>query len=462
MVEIMKRLLFFVVPALLLLSLYPLESASAQITKVYWGEGGEEPDEPPESSKVRRANINGSSPDTLVTGQLWPNGMAVDADAMKIYWTTTSSYVLRRANLDGSSVENLVADAGTELLGVALDLTNNRIYVASVDDWDSPSQGKILWAPLNGGSLTDVLVVNGPGFFPRYVALDVPNTTIYFTSANAFDGPTAGKVQKVAFTGGPVTDLVTSLTEPTGIDLDLASSKMYWADTSTNKIQRANLNGSTVEDLVTSSTEPWGLALDLTNNPNKIYFTSNTNSGTTGKVQRANLTGSSVEDLVSNLNWSQGIALGPSGPTLVELVSFTAEACHLRACVLLRWQTAAEIDCAGFHLWRSGERSGPYVRINHALLPSEGSPSMGAQYTYEDADVEPGVPFWYKLEDIEYSGTATFHGPVSVELVSGWDMPKAEAAAASPGSRAVSKGLDILATFVSALAAVLLLRKRRS
>ena len=38
---------------------------------------------------------------------------------------------------------------------------------------------------------------------------------------------------------------------------------MYWTDWGTNKIQRANLDGTRIEDLVTGLSDPVGLALDI-------------------------------------------------------------------------------------------------------------------------------------------------------------------------------------------------------
>ena len=97
-------------------------------------------------------------------------------------------------------------------------------------------------------------------------------------------------------------------------------------------------------------------------------------------------------------------------PLLVDLVSFTATA--LENHVILEWETASEIDTAGFHLWRSETNGGEYARITDYLIPAEGSPSWGAEYEYDDLDVEPGRTYFYKLEDIDYSGDSTFHGPV--------------------------------------------------
>jgi hypothetical protein len=96
--------------------------------------------------------------------------------------------------------------------------------------------------------------------------------------------------------------------------------------------------------------------------------------------------------------------------TLVALASFTAT--PYDGYVLVEWETASEIDNEGFNLWRSETRDGQYVQLNAALIPARGGPTLGASYTYEDADVTDGVTYYYKLEDVDTHGTSTFHGPV--------------------------------------------------
>jgi hypothetical protein len=55
---------------------------------------------------------------------------------------------------------------------------------------------------------------------------------------------------------------------------------------------------------------------------------------------------------------------------------------------------------------------GWYTRITH-LIPSQGTPTQGAKYSHLDTAIEPGKTYFYKLEDISYSGDSTFHGPVA-------------------------------------------------
>ena len=106
-----------------------------------------------------------------------------------------------------------------------------------------------------------------------------------------------------------------------------------------------------------------------------------------------------------------GTSNTPSAPALIELAFFTATA--YTGHVLVEWETASEIDNAGFNLWRALAADGPYTRLNPTLIPARGSPTRGARYAYADRDVVPGTVYWYKLEDVDIHDLHTFHGPVA-------------------------------------------------
>lgn len=96
----------------------------------------------------------------------------------------------------------------------------------------------------------------------------------------------------------------------------------------------------------------------------------------------------------------------------ISLVSFTASVDGER--VTLTWETGAEIDNAGFNLYRATRLDGAYTQINAALIPAEGDVFAGASYSFVDT---PGSgTFYYLLEDVDMSGKTTTHGPVKVEL----------------------------------------------
>jgi hypothetical protein len=81
--------------------------------------------------------------------------------------------------------------------------------------------------------------------------------------------------------------------------------------------------------------------------------------------------------------------------------------------VILTWKTESEIDNAGFNIYRADAEDGEYVKINASLIPAKGTTTEGANYQYIDKTPATGKAYYYKLEDVDMSGSATLHGPVS-------------------------------------------------
>jgi hypothetical protein len=100
-------------------------------------------------------------------------------------------------------------------------------------------------------------------------------------------------------------------------------------------------------------------------------------------------------------------------PTLISLDEFKAIAGNRKVTII--WTTAAEIDNAGFNIYRSTEENGTYTKINAELISAKGSPSTSATYQFVDKPVKNRTMYWYKLEDIDLKGEATMHGPVSAK-----------------------------------------------
>ncbi|MBN1138299.1 MAG: tandem-95 repeat protein [Anaerolineae bacterium] len=106
------------------------------------------------------------------------------------------------------------------------------------------------------------------------------------------------------------------------------------------------------------------------------------------------------------------------GATAVTLLSFTGQS--EGGYVILNWETAAELDSEGFHLWRSDLAPGPYTRLTSSLIPAQGSADSGASYQYIDKGAVKGSTAYYKLEEVDSSGVSTFYGPVAVWLEPSW------------------------------------------
>jgi len=100
-------------------------------------------------------------------------------------------------------------------------------------------------------------------------------------------------------------------------------------------------------------------------------------------------------------------------PSAVTLSSFVARARLNR--VVVRWQTASEIDNIGFYLYRTDSIDGPRVELSRGLIPSQSPGSaVGADYKFVDRNVELGRTYFYWLADVDTHGVTTLHGPVKV------------------------------------------------
>jgi hypothetical protein len=100
-------------------------------------------------------------------------------------------------------------------------------------------------------------------------------------------------------------------------------------------------------------------------------------------------------------------------PFPITLASFTAQA--YRGTVSINWTTATEINTAGFLVYRSSTADAPQVKIAGNLIAAEGSGVSGASYGITDTPRYGTYYYW--LEDVDYSGQSSLHGPVVVNLV---------------------------------------------
>ena len=89
-----------------------------------------------------------------------------------MYWTDSSDQYVRRANLDGTGMETLVS--GTAGTGIALDLINRKMYW---DNIDPLIPGKIQRANLDGSGVEDVITDLS---LPAGIALDIQTATYSF------------------------------------------------------------------------------------------------------------------------------------------------------------------------------------------------------------------------------------------------------------------------------------------
>ena len=73
--------------------------------------------------------------------------------------------------------------------------------------------------------------------------------------------------------------------------------------------------------------------------------------------------------------------------------------------VVVTWETASEVDTAGFLLYRGNSPEGPFQLLIETPVPAQGDPLVGSAYQYEDREVAWGQSYFYQLEEVERGGT---------------------------------------------------------
>jgi hypothetical protein len=83
--------------------------------------------------------------------------------------------------------------------------------------------------------------------------------------------------------------------------------------------------------------------------------------------------------------------------------------------VRVEWSTETEMNTGGFNLYRGESADGPFdVKVNDQLIPPSADPITGGSYQYIDKKTQPGVTYYYKLEEVEKNGGTNSYGPISV------------------------------------------------
>ena len=297
----MKKNVFFVLIFAISLWIHsPPVSAEVTEPQIYWTSY---------SGGVHRSSLDGSNVKMFFSEEgeeHFPNSIAIDMAAGKVYWGDLEWKWLYRSSLDGSNVERLVT--GFRGHCIALDTAAGKIY------WGE-SYGKIMRADLNGTNI-ETFIANPDyaaetnanlNYRVNGIALDIEGGKIYWAeSGNARDD---GKIKCANLNGSDIKILVSER----AIALDVEDGKMYWAGGvgALDSIKHANLNGADIETLLFEDAAIMGIALDVEGG--KIYWSQfdsfDDPAGIIGSIKRINLDGTNIETIVSRIVQPGGIAL---------------------------------------------------------------------------------------------------------------------------------------------------------
>ncbi|MBI1293418.1 hypothetical protein GC175_00485 [bacterium] len=113
---------------------------------------------------ILSSNPNGGDVQTVVSGVVGDQAIAIDPVGGYVYWVEDKFYMpvgylanlISRARLDGSNVEVLyVAPEGRQIRDLTVDPFAQTLY------WRDPTRNRLLRAPADGGTVTEIAAVTG-------------------------------------------------------------------------------------------------------------------------------------------------------------------------------------------------------------------------------------------------------------------------------------------------------------
>lgn len=141
-------------------------------------------------------------------------------------------------------------------------VSNRSLYFIELGDKNLISKISLT----EGSTAASVLDIAGKGGVG--LAYDATNDKIYFTD---YENTDDGKIWSCNGDGSNVQAIVSGITDPYSVAINLAGGKIYWADDNGN-ISRANLDGSNVETSFINVTDGQMRGIAFNSKTNKLYF----------------------------------------------------------------------------------------------------------------------------------------------------------------------------------------------
>jgi hypothetical protein len=225
--------------------------------RIYWTNMGSSPSN--NDGSIERADIDGKNRKVIVAPGVTftPKQIHLDKKSGKLYWCDREGMRVMRSNLDGSQIETLVEagrgdtdrrDQTRWCVGITIDPERQQIYWTQKGP-DNAGEGRIFRAGLeipNGetaASRSDIEVFFDQLPEPIDLELDLENRVLYWTDRG--DPPRGNTVNRASIDAKPQAPeiVLTHLMEGIGIALDVAGDRMFVTDFA-GSIYSAKLDGS--------------------------------------------------------------------------------------------------------------------------------------------------------------------------------------------------------------------------
>ena len=228
---------------------------------------------------IMRADLDGKNVKTIVPegSTHTPKQLQLDKKNGRLYWSDREGMRVMRANLDGSDIETLVdtsqgdprpgADASKWCVGIAVDADAGKLYWSQKGD-DNAGEGSILRASLDiprgqtPVDRTDIELLYNKLPEPIDLDLDLGNRRLYWTDRG--DPPRGNTVNRAPLDAArgerPAPEIVFShLMEGIGLALDPKHGRMFITDFG-GSVYSANLDGSEAKTLFIAEGNLTGIA----------------------------------------------------------------------------------------------------------------------------------------------------------------------------------------------------------
>jgi sugar lactone lactonase YvrE len=199
--------------------------------------------------KIARANLDGSNQeDVLTLGGALPTSMAIDEPGRKLYWTFGLG--IMRANLDGSSVETVVAGS-TASRGLSVDSAGGKMY------WTDESPTRLSRANLDGSGLENLIGALPPVVFTS-TTLDLDSGKVYWIADSG--------IRFIDLDGSNADSIPVAFNNPTGIAFESDSGRLYLTKFDpippfVGEIVRINIDGSGFTTILSGLASPSFIAI---------------------------------------------------------------------------------------------------------------------------------------------------------------------------------------------------------
>jgi low-density lipoprotein receptor class B len=228
---------------------------------------------------ICRSDLDGRNVRYIVRpgGTFTPKQLQIERKSGKLYWCDREGMRVMRANLDGSSIETLVdtsdgdprpgPDETKQCVGIAVDIEGGKIYWTQKGGANA-NEGRIFRANIDipkgesAAKRSDIELLFD--HLPEPIDLDIDPTTrtLYWTDRG--DPPRGNTVNRASLEAPPGRRkepevLFTHLMEGIGLALDLKNGRMFMTDLA-GSVYSTNLDGSNHQTLVAAQGNLTGIA----------------------------------------------------------------------------------------------------------------------------------------------------------------------------------------------------------